>query len=370
MRTLLERARGSPLDVVTNRNVPDGTITLLSSHTQQIRSLNFTHNYWTDIQRFSDVSSGPLPLLRTLKIDVVVGSANQPNIMTSPSLPLFSNAINLEKFVLHSQKSLFLNHFVFPNLTTFKLSTEPGWYTLRALSLLDFLEASPTLRKVKMEITAMILLEGVARRGVVVLPNVQTFSLLMHDDEPAYELVAHISCPSASNTSLTHEKNFDDIPTDQDVRYAFPTATSWDAIVRQYTTSPVEEISLEIVADLLFTCTLTFQSSNATTIQLELLVGDGEDSDLSQEEVVQGAFYQATRAIRDYPLLHNAKHLCIQYMVPPRICDEPMNAAPIVELVESRHRRGIPFERVTVDAEGLPAGIRELLEQWVSVVEC
>ena len=290
--------------------------------------------------------------------------------MTPPSPPLFSNAINLEKLVLRSQRPLFLNHFVFPNLTTFKLSTDHRWYTFRALSLLDFLEASPTLQKVKMEITAGILLGGVAQRGVVVLPNVQTFSLLMHDEEPAYELVAHISCPSASNTSLIHEKDFDDIPTNQDVRYTFPTATSWDAIVRQYTTSPIEEISLEIVAQLVFTCTLTFRSSDATTIQLELLVGDGDDSDTSQEEVVRGAFYQASRAIRDYPLLHNAKHLYIQYMVPPLICDEPINVAAIVELVESRHRQGIPFERVTVHTEGLPAGIRELLEQWVSVVKC
>jgi len=221
-----------------------------------------------------------------------------------------------------------------------------------------------------MEITARILLEGVAQRGVVVLPNVQTFSLLMNDEEPAYELVAHISCPSASNTSLTHEKNSDDIPTNQDLRYAFPTATSWDAIVRQYTTGPVEAISLEIVGQIILTCTLTFRSSNATTIQLELLVGDEDDSDTSPEEVVRGVFYQASRAIRDYPLLHNAKHLRIRYRVPPLICDEPINVAAIVELVESRHRRGIPFERVTVHTEGLPAGIRELLEPWVSVVEC
>jgi len=291
--------------------------------------------------------------------------------MAPPSLPLFGGAVNLERFVLRSQELLLLNHFVFPNLTTFKLSTGPGWYTFRALGLLDFLEASPTLQKVKMEITARILLEGVAQRGVVVLPNVQTFSLFMNDGEPAYELVAHISCPSASHTSLIHEKDLDDIPTNQDVRYGFPTATSWDAIVRQYTTSPVEAISLKIEADPVLSCTLTFQSSDITTIRLGLEVsGEGDDLHTSLEEVVRGVFYQASRAIRDYPLLHNAKHLHIRYRIPSLVCDEPINVAAIVELVESRHGQGMPFECVTVDAGELPAGIQELLERWVSVAEC
>ena len=375
-RTLLERVRGSPLDVVTNCDAPDGAITLLSPHTRQIRTLDFRHNSWTDIQRFSDLSPGPLPLLRTLKIDVALQSDNQPNIIPPPSLPLFANAINLEKFVLCLEGSLFPNNFAFPNLTTFKFSTEPGWYTFRALGLLDFLEASPTLRKVKMEINTKILLQGVAQGRVVLLPNVQTFSLSMDDGEPAYELAAHISCPSASHTSLVHLKNPNDIPTNQDVRYAFPTSTLWDAIVRQYTASPIEAISLEIVAFLMLSCTLTFKSSDARYIKLELMVGDGDDDDddddddMSSEEVVRGVFYQASRAIRDYPLLHNVKHLHIHYSVPPLVCNEPINVAAIVELVKSRHGQGVPFERVTVHTKELPAGIRELLEQWVGVVEC
>ena len=290
--------------------------------------------------------------------------------MPLPSLPLFGSAINLEKFVLYLEESLFPNNFVFPNLTTFKFSTEPGWYTFRALGLLDFLEASPTLRKVKMEINARILLNGVAQGRVVVLPNVQTFSLLMNDGDTAYELVAHISCPSASHTSLVHQKCPDDIPTDQDERYAFPTPTLWDAIVRQYTASPIEAISFKIETFLILSCTLIFQSSDARCIKLELIVGDPRGDDRSLEEVVRGVFYQASGAIRDYPLLHNAKHLRIRYKVPPSVCDEPINVAAIMELVESRHGQGVPFERVTVHAEELPAGIRELLEQWVGVAEC
>jgi len=95
------RERVTALDIITNHNGPVNTVTLLSPHTQQIRYLDLTENYWTDIQRSSEVTSGPLPLLRTLGIDVDVGLW-APSPMTPPSLPLFSNAVNLKEFVLHS----------------------------------------------------------------------------------------------------------------------------------------------------------------------------------------------------------------------------------------------------------------------------
>jgi len=382
IKTLLERARGSPLDIITNRNVPDGTITLLSPHTRQIKSLDFTHNYWTNIQRFSDVSSGPQPLLRTLKINVVVGSANQPNTMTPPSLPLFSNAVNLERFVLCLHESSALNHFVFPNLTTFVLLTSPEWHEFQASDLLNFLETSPMLRKVKMEITERVLREGDAQRGVVVLPNVQTFSLVMDDcGGPAYELAAHISCPSASHTSLIHKKTLDEISTNHDERYAFPTATSWDVIVRQYTTSPVEAISFEIKSpqDPIISCFLTFRSSDGTIIRLGLEVsrdygdnGDDEDGfDMSLKEAIRDVFVQASRTVQDYPL-PNAKHLHILHRV--SLLDYPDKAAhtrAIVELARSRYELGRPFEHVTIRAVGLlVVTVQMVLEPWVGVVDC
>ena len=82
-----------------------------------------------------------------------------------PSLPLFTSAVNLKQFVLHSRKSPFLNHLVFPNITTFKLSVAPdeeGFWAFRALELLEFLEASPTLQNVDVGITPTISLEDVA----------------------------------------------------------------------------------------------------------------------------------------------------------------------------------------------------------------
>jgi len=114
------------------------------------------------------------------------------------------------------------------------------------MDLLNFLEASLMLWTVDMKIIGKISLEGVAQRGVVVLPNVQTFSLVMDDGGPAYELAAHISCPSASHTSLIRETDVDYVFTNQDIRDAFPTAASWNTIVHQYTRSPVEVVVLDI----------------------------------------------------------------------------------------------------------------------------
>ena len=322
MRTLLERAKGSALDIIANRGDSVSTITLLSPHTQQIRSLDFTDSTWADIQRLSEIDSGPRPLLRTLKINMVEDfrSVGQLGHITLPSLPLFSNAVNLEEFVLRSQKGPFLNHFVFPNLTTFELSATLIWEEFQTSELLNFLEASPMLQTVSMKIIASILLDH-AQRRVVVLPNVQTFSLVMDDGEPAYELAAQISCPSASHTSLIHEKNVDDITTDWDIQNIFPATASWNAIVHQYTRSPVEAISLEIKTphDPVVSCTLTFQTSDATIIRLGLRISgdidDDEDFYVSFGQMVLGVFSESSRIIRDYPLVHNARRLHILHRI-------------------------------------------------------
>jgi len=122
------------------------------------------------------------------------------------------------------------------------------------------------LRKVDIRIIANILLVEIPRERVVVLPNAETFSLVVSDGGPGYEIAAHISCPSARCTSLVHKRGPDNvIPED-----IFPTRDSWDAIVRQYTRSPVEEVALEIkiTQASTVTCSLTFQSLDTTTIRL------------------------------------------------------------------------------------------------------
>jgi len=370
VRTLLERARGSPLDIITKHTTPVGTATLLSPHTRQIRSLNFVYNDWADIRWFSEVNSGSLPLLRTLKINVTDDLMLSTNQLESPPLSLFSNAVNLDQFALCLRRSSFLDPFVFPNLTTFKLSTTEGWYKFKVLDLLNFLEASPMLRTVEVKIITSMLLEGVAQRGVVVLPDVQTFSLFMGDGEPAYELAAHISCPSASYTSLIHEM---DITTGHDIRSAFPTAALWNGIVHQYTRSPIEVISLEIksLEDDIISCTLTFRSSDGTTIRLGLQAAgdDDEDGPMSLEEVVRGVLIQASGTVQDYPL-HNAKHLHILHRISLSDSDELILMGAIVELAKSRHEQGRPFERVTVRAVELHARMAEMLKPWVGEADC
>jgi hypothetical protein len=116
----------------------------------------------------------------------------------APLLPLFSGAVDLKNF-LRSRGIPFLNHFAFPNLTTFELIAMPKEF--HASQLFDFLEASPTLRTVRIEIAVEIHTDDVPPERVVVLPNDVT------QDEPGYEIVARISCPSTRFTSLAHEQD-------------------------------------------------------------------------------------------------------------------------------------------------------------------
>ena len=360
--------------------------------------------------------------------------------MTSRSPPLFSNAVNLKRLVLQSQEWPFLNHFVFPSLTAFELSTMPA-EGVQASELLNFLEASPMLQTVYMRIIAGILLEDVPQGKDVVLPNVQTFSLVVSDGAPGYELVAHISCPSACLTSVIYEKNAEDMTTNRDV-FIFPTAASWNTIVHQYTRNPVEEVTLEINPhhDLTIACTLTFQSSDVTFTRLGFEVSGNTDDEtefqMSLEEMALEIFSQGSRAVCDHPLLSGIKRLHItcgvfisepiqlrsmanevgrlfesvgpldeltlrgfdpglylatfldlpefkdmdqSIVFPPvkwlTISHPPMEGPEecifaIVELAKLQHALGVPFERVTFLAKGLPAGMAEMLELWVGVADC
>jgi len=274
------------------------------------------YNHWANIQRFSEVNPGPFPLLRILVINAVGGiGLDGPDMMIPPSLPLFSNAVDLKEFRLHSETSSFLSHFVFPNLTVFKLSAAPveGFHTSE---LLNFLEASPMLRTVHMRITADISFEGVPREKLVVLPNVKTLSLVMSDGGPGYKIAAHIACPSAKLTSLMHEKHADDMIPDE----IFPAPVSWNAIVGQCTTSPVEGVTLEIkvVPNCVIECSLTFQSHDATILKLGFKVAANGSIGwpgirVSFSRMYCAVFSQASRTIRDHPLLANVKRLLIHY---------------------------------------------------------
>ena len=433
-KTLLERAKGSSLDISIDQDVPVDTILLLSPHVQQIICLKFEHQrYWEGIRKFSEINPGPLPFLRTLKIsDYGADEDDQPSMMTPPQYPLFTNAINVEEFAFNSRTFQFLNHFIFPNLTTFRLWTGKVDRS-KAPDLFDFLQASPTLRTVRLYALNGIVLEDIPRQTIVTLPNVETFSLTS-DSKNVYDVAVHISCPHARDVSLKCEASDLDVPPNWEI---FPTSVPWDTIVHQYTRSPVEEITLEI-RPLYDSCSLTFRSSDASTIKLifELLPisGDMDEVDIDFGEIVYEASSQGFRTIKNHPLLPNVKCLHIKcrdldffgfetlltigeikelfdrmgpldkltlsgcelypYLAgfwrfgalsvpavfpsikdltishPTRVADEEECMNAIVEFAKSQHAKGIPFERVTVRAKRLPAAMAERLKQWVGVVDC
>ena len=430
MKTVLERANGSALDIFIDKDVPTTSLALLSPHVQQIKHVEFKFTHWEDIRKFSEIDSRPLPLLRTLEI--VPGSDRNPPVMISPpSSPLFSNAINLEEFTLDSFQFQFLNHFFFPRLTTFYLQTLEVTGS-RVSELFDFLKASPTLQTVHISTIESIVLAGVPQQVPVVLPNVEVFSLAFGSKD-VYDVAAHISCPRAKNTSLMQSVSDVDMSPGQEI---FPTSVSLNTIVHQYTRGPVEEVTLKISITS-HTCSLTFRSSDTSTIRLVLQVlevGDDEDElEMTFDETACEAFFQGLGTFRAHPQLSHVKRLHFGYpatslnayqaismaielgvlfesMGPldkltiedsdlyPYLCGfgnlptsgkqtvfppikelvllRPAMAvgekymSAIVELAKSQHARGMPFERVTVRARTLLPVMVEGLKQWVGTVDC
>jgi len=429
VKTLLERAKGSALDITSVRLFRTGTfdiLALLSPHTRQIRSLDFDYDYWPNIQRFSEAVSGPLPLLHTLQIHVV---EFDKDIMEAdpPSLPLFSGAVNLEKFILHSEGAPYLNHFAFPNLTTFELTTSPEEFPTS--QLLDFLEASPTLRTVCMKIGMGTHIGYVPPERVVVLPNIDMFAVTQ--DDPGYGIATRISCPSARFTLLLHEQDSEDMMP-QEV-FSVP----WGAIGPQYMASTIDEVVLAIktAAETTLSCSLSFSSPGPTTLELGYRMIQGYDeTPLSLGEEHSQVFSQASKAVREHPHLSNIKRLRIRdrhdflaldqlariaeeaarlfkfvgpleelildvddlrpFLSPfsslPEFQDlmqpdafppinelaversrEPLEEecmAAIVKLVKSQHALGVPFKRVVFRMKDPPVVMVERLKPWVGTL--
>ena len=323
MSTLLKRAKGSALDVIICRNPPPGTISILSPRFRQIRHLELSYSHWEDIVTYSETASGPLPLLCTLVVTPLEYA--QSSAVTPPSLPFFGGAVNLRRFVFNSKKLNLLNHFVFPNLTTFELSAQQAW-TSNASDLFHFLKASPMLRTLEMTIDGRITLESVPQEVVVVLPNVETFSLSVSDASAIYKIAARISCPCAKHTSLNQDLPDNDLASGLAI---FPISASWNMISRQYARSQAEEVALEIKRDLYgsgITCLLTFQSSDATTVKLASRVYETDEDDVYASLDAMGweLFSRACGTIQNYPSLSHVKRLHIKYRATIQHPDEAM----------------------------------------------
>jgi hypothetical protein len=269
VKTLLERAKGSALDVRTFLVECPQKLGLLLPRTRQFRTLDLTYNCWPDFEMFSEAIPGPFPLLRTLEIRVLYLDLG-PGALFPSSLPLFSSAVNLKKFILRSAEIQHLNRFAFPNLTTFELSATHGSLGLPVSPLLDFLEGSPTLRTVRIKIAAEIHTEDVPPERVVVLPNVEMFSVTQ--DGPGYRIAAHMKCPSARLVSLIYEHEAED-----EMPEVFPT---WDAVDPQYMASTIDGMVLRITSARCDTlsCSLSLLSPDLATLGLGyIMIAGSED---------------------------------------------------------------------------------------------
>ena len=429
MTTLLERAKGSALDIVIERN-SSNTITLLLPHVQRIKHLTFPLNYQSQIFTDSQVISGPLPLLRTLKISANYSDDPQSRPNTFAALPplLFRGAVNLEEFDFELDSAGSLKSFVFPNLITFKLLTAP-LVNFNASDLLDFLKASPMLQTVEVRIDWDMVLEDIPRE-LVVLPNVKTFSLSVSGaEQQVYEPAVHISCPHATYTSL--EQHIFDNHMTFDVE-AFPRPGSCKTIVYHYSAGPVDEVTLEIGGcqfPLVATYSLTFKSSDAAVVRFGFELGASlEDLHMSHGEMDLEIFSQACWTIRNHPLLSHVNRLHIkdgsgsfgtdygmrmadvlwdlleslgpldqltfdgfglqrllpesshvERVFPPvreltiseecMFDDERRGVDAIVELAVSQHNLEKPFERIRIYARDCPMFIEVWLRQWVGAVD-
>lgn len=265
LKTLLDRAKTSALDVVVGYHTSEYEGSLLATKACQIRRLEFEDTHWDDIADFSQAISRSLPLLNTLKVAPNYYHGDLPE--THPRL--FQGADNLERLVFHSGSLPGrLRLFAFPCLSTFELRIEDP-FDFTPSDLLDFLGHSPMLRRVKVEIFKPGQ-DIVQRPGwkVVDLPNLETISLSVTWSPLLYKLAAHISCPRVRSAFLNHvELGWNETAMGLEL---FPDREFWDAIAGYYAGSTVEEVKVEVYLSGLHevSALLTFLSSDGTAIGL------------------------------------------------------------------------------------------------------
>ncbi|KAF9780153.1 hypothetical protein BJ322DRAFT_1084836 [Thelephora terrestris] len=419
IKTRLERAKGSALNITLTHLGRDHILALLSPHVQQLGCLHFIFDCWSYVRGFSEFTSGPLPLLHTLKIHVAEDDdILHPQPMINPSLPLFGGAINLKNFALHTEVLPFLDHFNFPSLTTFELSAISEDQVFPTAQLLDFLEATPTLRDVRIAIHEEISLAGVPQGRIVVLPAAET--LYVSQADPSYVIAAHISCPAVKAVSLVQEQD----PAFAEPQEAFPTSATWNIIPPRYMANQIDEIQLESIAAQNLSCSISFLSPDpdSTTLELGYRIVEPDDDDgvirrLLGAEYVQ-VLYQASRTIQNHPLsleqltlvaheigqLFKAMgpleelalgtsdlqpflapfidlpnfHDLRQWFAYPQIkglsiADRRQSLATIpqdaiVEFAMSQHALGVPFEWVAFCLKDPPIDMAERLQPWVGAV--
>lgn len=315
VQTWLQRAKGTALAIISAGWESAGTLAMLSSRTRQITTLSLIYHNWAEVQRFAEATDGPLPILHNLKIHVTGYDPLGPEITTRPSLPMFNGAVNLKEFALCAEGLPHLIHFTFPNLTTFVLMVIPeGTFSdeesLPTLQLLNFLESTPTLQIVSLEIHVETSSANVPPKKIINLPHVKRFHST--EIEPGYKIAAHISCPSAEYASLVRAQDAGN-PIPQD---AFYTSVTWNAVPRQYMETQIDAIVLELDAFQEVSCSLSFTSPGPVTFQLGYKIMVTEEGVRDLRSAPQTGYLQvfswASSAIRNHPLLANVRRLRIQ----------------------------------------------------------
>ena len=348
VKTRLERAKGSALHLTLARMNRPNILALLAPHAQQFGSLDFIFDCWSHVRKFSEVASGPLPLLHTLKIHTTEDDDSlDPQPTIHPSLPLFNGAVNLKIFFLRTEVLPFLGHFTFPNLTIFQLLATSEDQAFPTSQLLDFLEATPTLRDVRLAVHEEISLAGVPQGRIVVLPNTEI--LYVSQAEPGYVIAAHISCPAVQWASLMQEQDL----AYANPREAFPTSVTWDIVPPRYMADQIDEVVLDSTTSDSMLCSITFLSPDSATLELGYRIIEPDDEDYVTPPL--GAEYfrvlsQASKAIQNHPLLANVKRLRIRDWHTPISLNQLTSVA--YEIGELFGSMG-PLEELTLAASDL-----------------
>jgi hypothetical protein len=96
----------------------------------------------------------------------------------------------------------------------------------------------------------------------------------------------------------------------------FPDPASWETILRQCSTIPAEQVTLEIYNHQFAAYSLTFLSPDATVIRLGFNLSDcnavEEELGLTWAEMDQEIFSQACSTIGGHPLLSHVRRLYIE----------------------------------------------------------
>ena len=157
-----------------------------------------------------------------------------------------------------------------------------------------------------MRIDGNAFLGDIPQERLVTLQNVENFDLTMGTGGPSYEVATHISCPSARRTSFRYKRE-----TPNAFEGIFPSSTLLNTIVRQYATSPVEEVALETKSIGSVKCNVTFRSCDATIIKLGLEIVGEDLFGGSLTGMCNYVAMEAIRMVRSLPQLASVKRLHI-----------------------------------------------------------